>query len=77
MTVIEDSTRKSLVERALRRCECQNPECRHHRAGTRCTRGLRGEDWYVVVREPNAGEKLWNLLAMCPECFRIYGKKAP
>lgn len=76
MTTIDDNTREALIKRAARRCECHNPECRHHRAGARCPRGLRGEDWYVVTRETKAGEKLWNLLAMCSECFMVYSKKS-
>jgi len=75
MPVVDLKTRKALLSRAARRCECQNPECRHHLAGRRCPRGLREGEWYVVVREKGAGEKLWNLLAMCSECFMNYSKK--
>jgi hypothetical protein len=75
MTLIDSKTRKSLLDRAARRCECQNPECRHHLAGRRCPRGLRAGEWYVVVRERGAGNKLWNLWAMCSECFMVYSKK--
>jgi hypothetical protein len=28
------------------------------------------------MREMKAGEKLWNLLAMCSECFMVYSKKS-
>ena len=75
MTDISESTRQALIERAGRRCECHSPECRHHRPGARCPRGLRGDEWYVMVRERGSGEKMWNLLAMCSECFLVYGKK--
>lgn len=68
MTEISEATRKALQERARNRCECHSPSCRHHRGGTRCPRGVRGDDWHVVVREEGAGEKLWNLLAVCPAC---------
>lgn len=68
MTVISDDTRRALLERSGHRCECHSPACRHHRPGTRCPRGLRGDDWHVRVREEGAGEKLWNLVAVCPAC---------
>lgn len=68
MTVVSNETRKALIERSGRRCECHSPRCKHHRPGARCPRGLRGEDWYVSVREEGAGERLWNLVATCPEC---------
>lgn len=36
--------------------------------GSRCTHGLPADDWEVAMREEGAGQKLWNLLAVCPEC---------
>lgn len=68
MTLVTETTRAALLERSRRRCECHGPACPHHRPAARCTRGLRGEDWEVVMREEGAGEKLWNLLAVCPAC---------
>lgn len=69
MALVTETTRQALMERSRRRCECQSSKCRHHRPGSRCTRGLRGDEWEVVMREEGAGEKLWNLLAVCPECY--------
>jgi hypothetical protein len=69
VALVAETTRHALLERSRRRCECQSPMCRHHRGGFRCTRGLRGDDWEVVMREEGPGEKLWNLLAVCPECY--------
>lgn len=71
MTLVTESTRKALFDRSGLRCECHNPACRHHRPGQRCPRGIRGDQWHVVIREEGAGEKLWNLLAVCPACFKV------
>lgn len=68
MPTIGPEIHKALLQRAGRRCECHSPACRHHRAGTRCSNGLRGDEWVTVARTPGAGDKLWNLLAMCPRC---------
>lgn len=68
MIPITETTRQALLERAGRRCECHSPSCRHHRPGTRCRNGLRGDEWVAAVREEGAGEKLWNLVARCPQC---------
>lgn len=69
MALVTEATRQALLERSRRRCECQSPRCRHHRGGARCRNGLRGDEWEVVMREEGAGEKLWNLLAVCPTCY--------
>lgn len=69
MALVTEATRQALLERSHRRCECQGDKCRHHRPGARCTHGLRGDEWEVVMREEGAGERLWNLLAVCPECY--------
>ncbi|MGD8320044.1 MAG: hypothetical protein PVJ02_06305 [Gemmatimonadota bacterium] len=71
---ISEATRKALLERAEGRCECHSPECRHHRPASRCPRGLRHGRWYAVVREKGAGERLWNLVAMCPQCYTVNQK---
>ncbi|GMV07881.1 MAG: hypothetical protein AMXMBFR53_41560 [Gemmatimonadota bacterium] len=68
MTLVSEAVRNELLRRAEYRCECHSPLCRHHRPGSRCTRGLRSGDWAAMVREKGAGEKLWNLVAMCPQC---------
>jgi hypothetical protein len=73
MIQISAATREALLERAGRRCECHSPACRHHRPGTRCKNGLRGDEWTVTVRERGAGEKLWNLVATCPQCREAHG----
>ncbi len=66
--MISEKTKDELSTRAGRRCECHRADCRHHRANQRCPRGLRGDDWHVIQREVGAGEKLWNLLAVCRDC---------
>ncbi len=72
--MISEQTKADLVNRAGRRCECIRTDCRHHRPKQRCPRGLRGSEWSVVQREEGAGEKLWNLLSMCQDCYRTYQK---
>ncbi len=69
MALVTEASRQALLERSRRRCECHGDKCRHHRPGARCTHGLRGDEWEVVMREEGAGEKPWNLLAVCPECY--------
>lgn len=68
MTLVREDVRRELLQRAEYRCECHSPLCRHHRSGARCPKGLRSGDWAAVVREKGAGERLWNLVAMCPMC---------
>ena len=67
--MISQETKDAMAKRANLRCECHRADCRHHRPNKRCPRGLRGIDWYIIQREPNAGEKLWNLVAACRECY--------
>jgi hypothetical protein len=38
---ITDVMRDEVLKRAGRRCECVSGQCRHHREGGRCPRGLR------------------------------------
>lgn len=72
--MITEKTKQDLLTRSRRRCECERADCRHHRPNARCPRGLRGAEWYVVQREAGAGEKLWNLFAVCRECYRTTQK---
>jgi len=67
--VISQETKDAMAKRANLRCECHRADCRHHRPSKRCPRGLRGIDWYIIQREVGAGEKLWNLVAACRECY--------
>lgn len=67
--MISEATKQELFKRAGMRCECHRADCPHHRPNQRCPRGLRSVDWHVIQREPGAGEKLWNLVAACRECF--------
>ena len=67
--MISDETKQAMITRAGLRCECHRADCKHHRPNQRCPRGLRGLDWYIIQREEGAGEKLWNLVAACRECF--------
>jgi len=67
--LISEETKQVMMTRAGMRCECHRADCGHHRSGTRCPRGLRSIDWYIIQREEGAGEKLWNLVAACRECF--------
>ena len=57
------------IEQAERRCECTGAKCRHHRAGSRCKRGLRGDQWKVFWRSEDGGLTRENIEAWCLECF--------
>lgn len=57
------------IEQADRRCECSGENCRHHRAGSRCKRGLRGDQWKVFWRTEGGGIARENISAWCIECF--------
>lgn len=57
------------MEQAGRRCECTGKDCRHHRRGGRCPRGLRGDEWKVFWRAESGGATRANIEAWCPECF--------
>ena len=67
--IITDELREQVLHRASRRCECVSDQCRHHRNGKRCPKGLRPDDWKVYYRRESAGAKLWNLEAWCLTCF--------
>ena len=66
---ITDAMRAEVLKRSGRRCECVSGQCRHHREGSRCPRGLRPEQWKIYYRTESAGAALWNLEAWCEECF--------
>lgn len=57
------------IEQAGRRCECTGSDCRHHLSGSRCKRGLRGDEWKVFWRDENGGTTRENIEAWCLECF--------
>jgi class 3 adenylate cyclase len=57
------------MEQAGRRCECSGKKCRHHLAGLRCKRGLRGDQWKVFWRSEGKGATRDNIEAWCVECF--------
>ena len=67
---ITDAMRDEVLKRAGRRCECVSGQCRHHRKGARCPRGLRARQWKIYYRTESAGAALWNLEAWCQECFK-------
>lgn len=69
MFKITDELRARVRARADNRCECQGSECRHHRRGARCKRGLRGDQWKIFWHSEKAGEDPKNLEAWCLECF--------
>ncbi|MFQ5538237.1 MAG: hypothetical protein ACE5GJ_12395 [Gemmatimonadota bacterium] len=62
---------QALLSRAGRRCECHGHDCRHHRAGARCSHGLRGQGWHAIQRSRGAGLALWNLTAVCDGCWKV------
>jgi hypothetical protein len=66
---ITPQLRAEVLARAGRRCECQSGNCRHHRKGGRCPRGLRGDQWKIYYRTSRAGLIRWNLEAWCLTCF--------
>lgn len=66
---ITQDVRAFALEQAERRCECTGDNCRHHRRGARCKRGLRDDDWKVYWRTESGGATRGNLEAWCPECF--------
>ena len=68
--MISEQTKKELLTRSGRRCECHRADCRHHRPNNRCPRPIREGAFHVIQREPGAGEKLWNLLAVCKDCHK-------
>jgi hypothetical protein len=70
---VSSSTAEALLQRAERRCECHAAACRHHRPNSRCTKGLRGQGWHAIRRVDTAGEKLWNLTAVCDACWKALG----
>ena len=66
---ITPDVRAKAIEWAERRCECTGDGCRHHRGGSRCRKGLRGDDWKVYWRSEDAGATRENIEAWCLECF--------
>ena len=66
---ITDAMRDEVLARAERRCECVSKNCRHHRPGARCPKGLRPGQWKIYYRTESAGAALWNLEAWCMQCF--------
>ncbi len=67
---ITEEARAHARAQAEGRCECQGANCRHHRAGARCPRGLRGDQWKVYWRSENGGIARENIEAWCQECFK-------
>jgi hypothetical protein len=67
---ITQEMRQEVLERSGRRCECLSEKCRHHRKGSRCPKGLRGNEWKIYYRTEAAGANLWNLEAWCLTCFK-------
>lgn len=57
------------ILQAHRRCECSGANCRHHLRGTRCKRGLRGDQWKVFWKKVDGGVTRENIEAWCLECF--------
>ena len=66
---ITEKMRGEVLTRASRRCECQGPNCKHHRKGGRCKNGLRGWDWKIYWRTEGGAAQAWNLEAWCNTCF--------
>lgn len=57
-------------EQAGGRCECLGANCRNHRGGARCKRGLRGDQWKVYWRTEKGGTARENIDAWCLDCFQ-------
>ena len=66
---ITQEVRAFMLDLAERRCECTGGNCRHHLSGSRCKRGLRGDDWRVYWRKEDGGATRENLEAWCLQCF--------
>lgn len=66
---ITQEVRAFAMEQASRRCECTGSNCRHHRSGARCKKGLRGDEWKVYWRSEDAGATRDNIEAWCLQCF--------
>ena len=69
MVMITEEVRARAREQAEARCECQGANCRHHRRGARCKRGLRGDQWKVYWRSESGGVARRNIDAWCLGCF--------
>lgn len=69
MFKITSELRESVRTRAGGRCECEGTNCRHHRNGSRCKRGLRGDEWKVYWHSEKAEDDPKNLEGWCLECF--------
>ncbi len=67
---ITEEARAHALAQAEGRCECQEANCRHHRAHARCPRGLRGDRWKVYWRSEKGGIARENIEAWCQECFK-------
>ncbi|HIF24144.1 MAG TPA: hypothetical protein EYQ27_20110 [Gemmatimonadetes bacterium] len=67
---ITEEMRTKVPERSGRRCECLSENCRNHRKGGRCPRGLRDDDLRIYYRTEAGGAALWNLEAWCLVCFK-------
>ena len=66
---ITQEVRAFAIEQAGRRCECTGQSCRHHLRGTRCKRGLRGDQWKVFWKSEGGGVTRENVQAWCLDCF--------
>lgn len=66
---ITQEVRAFALDQANRRCECTGEQCRHHLRGSRCKRGLRGDEWKVFWHTEDGGVTRDNIQAWCPECF--------
>jgi len=69
VVMITEEVRAHAREQANGRCECQGANCRHHRAGARCKRGLRGDQWKVHWRSESGGLARGDIDAWCLVCF--------
>jgi class 3 adenylate cyclase len=67
---ITPELRAHAQEQAGNRCECLGANCRHHRGGARCKRGLRGDQWKVYWRTEKGGTARDNIDAWCLDCFQ-------
>jgi len=66
---ITDAVGAEVLALAGRRCECHGDSCRHHLKGSRCKKGLRGDQWKIYWRSETGGVARRNIEAWCLDCF--------
>lgn len=57
-TRFTEGMKAQVLEGPGRRCECVSKNCRHHRGGSRCPKGLRGSEWTMYYRTESPGANL-------------------